>query len=222
MTDEQGRPITAKQVRVGDMGRLVYPRRDADGKPVTNDKGVALFNNLTFAKPIDVKRNRPVVNVSWYDAYAFAKWAGKRLPSEEEWEIAASVDVRSSPPVKAEFPWGDDFVRDNVAGAPAYDQWSADKLPAVGSREEVKSPIGVQDMAGGVWEWCQNNYKAYPNANKSNNDLDYGSDFYTIRGGGFSDYYEASFRSAFRNRAQPSDRRGTIGFRCVREAVTGE
>jgi serine/threonine protein kinase/formylglycine-generating enzyme required for sulfatase activity/FtsZ-binding cell division protein ZapB len=173
-----------------------------------------------FAK---VKREQaPVTGVSWWDAWAFAKWAGKRLPTEAEWEIAASVEFEADEDgrlVKVDgkrvFPWGDTFRRKNLVCATQYDEWSAEDLLNVGSREDGRSPSGVNDMAGGVWEWCDSDFDAYTK-DFDDADPDFGKRLKVIRGGGFTDYYEQSFMTTFRNRATEGTRRASLGFRCVR------
>ncbi len=168
-----------------------------------------------------VDPSKPVVHVTWYDAYAFARWAGKRLPTEREWEVAASVDFESA--TKTRFPWGDKFDRTLLSCAQAHDAWKPEDLPAAGAKPEGRSRgCGALDMAGSVWEWCADEaYLPYDDKFRSA-DPDFGPRFRVIRGGSFTDFYENSFTTTIRNRALPTDARVDIGFRCIHEPETEE
>jgi serine/threonine protein kinase/formylglycine-generating enzyme required for sulfatase activity len=97
----------------------------------------------------DPNRNgpeQPVVGVDWFDAWAYARWAGKTLPTEAQWEVAASCDPRSK--AKRKYPWGD---RDPSTTLAVFDK---DRPEDVGRWPLGASPYGAQDMAGNVAEWC--------------------------------------------------------------------
>jgi hypothetical protein len=153
------------------------------------------------AWPID---NHPRENVSWYDAVAFCRWlshklgCGVRLPTEWEWQRAAQGgDGRV-------YPWGKDFdsSRCNTDENGFEQTTPVDKYPT------GKSPYGVYDMAGNVWEWCLNEYDNPGNVGLA------GSERRVLRGGAWSvDPFYA--RTDFRNRHRPSDRAGADGFRVV-------
>ena len=95
----------------------------------------------------------PMILVSWHDATAYAKWVGKRLPAEAEWEFAARGGL-----VGKEFPWGDSeaVARDyaNYSGIGGRDKW--EYCAPVGSFKP--NGYGLYDMGGNVWEWCQDRY----------------------------------------------------------------
>ncbi len=154
----------------------------------------------------------PMVNVSWNEATAYAKWAGKRLPTEAEREYAARGGL-----VGKRYSWGDDesLAGDyaNYDGTDGKDKWNLSTAP-VGSF--AANGYGLYDMAGNVWEWCQDWYDFYYYSNSpAKNPLGPGTDGYRVlRGSGW--ICNASYlRVAHRGFNDPDSRYGYGGFRCV-------
>ncbi len=160
----------------------------------------------------DELTDRPVVNVDWFDAEAYCRWAGKRLPTEAEWEKSAkgTSDRR--------FPWGN--IEPTSKHLNYNQQWRGGKtLMPVGSYEAGKSPYGVYDMAGNVWEWVNDWYDAgYYEKSPQKNPK--GPDTGTkkvIRGAGWQNE-TPTVRIFTRVESDPAVRNESTGFRCASDA----
>ena len=165
--------------------------------------------------------DNPVVQVNWFDAAAYCKWAGASLPSEAQWEKAArGSDGRL-------FPWGSSMPVGyllNAADINLPEPWADSGqndgyryTAPVGSYPEGNSPYGAEDMAGNVWEWTRSLYKDYPyqaNDGREIQTAPASTDKVVLRGGSwFSDY--GSVRSTLRATSLPAQAQDALGFRCI-------
>ena len=167
------------------------------------------FNGL---QPISDRKDEPVCHVSFFEASAFAKWAGKRLPTEAEWEKAACYDAGGS---RALFPWGDEPPELKHANLFENGLWT---VAPVGAYPEGASVYGCHQMIGDVWEWTTSDYVPYPGF-KSEFD-EYNDKWFVnqkvLRGGSFATP-QLHIRSTYRNFFHTHERWMTSGFRCARD-----
>jgi len=152
----------------------------------------------------------PVGNVSWFEAKAYCEWRGGRLPSEAEWEKAARGKNGN------EYPWGNEW-NPKFANTGDDGEWE-DGVAPVGAYKMNMSPFGVMDMAGNVWEWVADWYKAYPESSYQSNL--YGETYRVIRGGGGGmGHYAISYfyRTSTRQYSEPEMQSADVGFRCAKD-----
>jgi formylglycine-generating enzyme required for sulfatase activity len=158
------------------------------------------------------QETHPVVNVSWYDAAAYAQWAGKRLPTEAEWEKAASWDFIKRE--KRVYPWGNRF---DPARCNSKESGIGTTTPVGKYSPQGDSPYGVADLAGNVWEWVADWYdKNYYANSPSSNPLGPSSGISRVLRGGAWVSSEGNVCSASRSLNSPDVIDVNIGFRCVR------
>jgi iron(II)-dependent oxidoreductase len=157
----------------------------------------------------------PVCHVCWHEAAAYARWAGRRLPTEIEWEVAASWDPVAGR--KRKYPWGD------AEPGPLHanlDQLSFDVAP-IGAYPLNVSPIGCYGTIGDVWEWTASGFHGWPGFEAfpypEYSEAFFGDDSRVLRGGSWATRIGA-VRNTFRNWDYPIRRQIFSGFRCARDA----
>jgi len=191
-----------------------------DLKEVTNEDFKQFVTDTGHAPPFhwpegnlpEEKKMHPVIYVNWFDADAYCKWKGKRLPTEQEWEKAARGEDGHI------YPWGNIWV---LTKSNNPYKGSTGTEP-VGSYPEGRSPYGLLDMSGNVWEWVDSFYLPHPGNTIPK--PEYGRDKRVLKGGSWFDCLSygcglsaPSFNRAFFN---PEVRNNSFGFRCARSANT--
>ena len=175
--------------------------------PVYWSGGPGEWRRQQFGTWLDLEPDLPVSHVCWWEADAFCRWAGRRLPTEAEWELAAAG---SSVP-RPIYPWGD-AVPDSSR---AVTDWAAFGSADVAACAAGDSPCGCRQMIGGVWEWTASDFTAYPNFERDayfeNSEQFFGSRK-VLRGGSWATRGRL-LRSTLRNYFPPDRRDITAGFR---------
>jgi gamma-glutamyl hercynylcysteine S-oxide synthase len=169
-----------------------------------------------FGHQLPLNPLEPVQHVCYYEAEAFARWRGKRLPTEAEWEKAASWDPGRG--VKRPYPWGD---RPPTAEHANLDQLSFGPME-VGAYPMGTSAYGCQQMLGDVWEWVASDFRAYPGFEawpyREYSEVFFGDEYRMLRGGSWATR-PGVIRTTFRNWDYPVRRQIFSGFRCARDAA---
>jgi len=187
--------------------------REAVRAPLYWERADGGWERVRFGRREPVPPEEPVQHVCWYEADAFARWAGKRLPTEAEWERAASWDERAG---KNRFPWGREWTgheanlgRLRLSPAPA------------GSYPGGESVAGCLQLAGDVWEWTSSWFEAYPGfvafPYAEYSEVFFGEGYRVLRGGSWATDPLVA-RTTFRNWDYPIRRQIFAGFRCARDA----
>lgn len=189
-------------------------RRGADSPAFWTREGTG-WSRRRFGRQEMVPPDEPVQHVCFHEAQAYASWAGKRLPSEPEWEKAARFDPGTGR--SRRYPWGDtepgtrhaNLGRRRLGPSPA------------GLHPDGASPLGVQQLIGDVWEWTSTTFTGYPGF-RSFPYEDYSEVFFddgykVLRGGSWATHPTA-VRATFRNWDHPIRRQIFSGFRCARDA----
>lgn len=176
--------------------------RDLTGKP-----GPRFWRNGRHDRNLS---DCPVVGVTWYEAQAYAKWVGLRLPTEAEWQMAASWRIKSEADVFRRFPWGDamDYQRCNIWGT------ARGRVAPVDAFPEGAAPNGVRQLIGNIWEWTVSSFEF---TDAEGRPIIGEMPLKAIRGGAFDTYFDAQATSNFRTGQIILGRTHNVGFRCALE-----
>ena len=193
---------------------------DAEACPRPDRAGATYYQSYYGNPDFD---DYPVINVSWYDADAFCTWRGARLPSEAEWEYAASYDPVER--VKFKFPWGDAFDGNRLNFCDVncqrddrgfeWDDGYRDTAP-VASYPDGRSPAGIYDMLGNVTEWVGDwyDFRAYRDISDTNPRGPVEGEFKSMRGGSWFTP-PGNIGNVARDNLDPTASQATVGFRCA-------
>jgi iron(II)-dependent oxidoreductase len=184
--------------------------------PMTWKREDSEWVHTVFGVTEAVPPAEPVMHVCWYEADAYARWTGRRLPTEAEWEKAARFDPATGG--SRRFPWGDD--------APAPEQANLGQRhlrPApAGSFAAGAAPSGARQLIGDVWEWTASGFLPYPGFRawpyREYSEVFFGPGYKVLRGGSFAVSPDAC-RGTFRNWDYPIRRQIFAGFRTARSAT---
>ncbi|GGQ07212.1 ergothioneine biosynthesis protein EgtB [Streptomyces roseolilacinus] len=190
-------------------------RRHGIGAPLFWRREGGQWLRRRFGTVEPVPDDEPVLHVSWYEADAYARWAGRRLPTEAEWEKAARYDPVSGR--SRRYPWGDAEPSPDHAN---LGQRHLRPAPA-GAYPAGASPLGVRQLIGDVWEWTASDFLPYPGfvafPYREYSEVFFGPEHKVLRGGSFA-VAPVACRGTFRNWDLPVRRQIFAGFRTARDA----
>jgi iron(II)-dependent oxidoreductase len=191
-------------------------RTESDARaPKHWERAAAGWTTRTMDRVAPLDPLRPVCHVCYHEAEAYARAAGKRLPTEQEWEVAATWDPAANRQLR--HPWGDQRPTAALANV---DQLSF-QTAQIGAYERNVSPIGCYGMIGDVWEWTSTNFAGYPGYETfpypEYSEVFFGSEYKVLRGGSWATSSDVA-RATFRNWDYPIRRQIFSGFRCARDA----
>jgi iron(II)-dependent oxidoreductase len=190
-----------------------WREREDAAAPLFWEKGKDGWERTRFGQREPVPMDEPVQHVSFYEAEAFAHWAGKRLPTEAEWERAAGWDLRRG---KTRYPWG----QESMGYEANLGHRRLSPTPA-GSYGGGVSPVGCVQMTGDVWEWTSSGFHAYPGflafPYPEVSEVFFGDEYRVLRGGSWATDSLIA-RTSFRNWDYPDRRQLFAGLRCARDA----
>jgi len=172
------------------------------------------WTRTRFGRVEQLPDDEPVQHVCWYEADAYARWAGRRLPTEAEWEKAASWDPVEG---KCRYPWGNESPTPSLANLSTAGRFGPS---TAGSFPLGASPWGCRQMIGDVWEWTSSDFLSYPGfasfPYREYSEVFFGGDYKVLRGGSWATHPSA-VRTTFRNWDHPIRRQIFAGFRCARD-----
>ena len=190
-----------------------WREREGISSPLYWERGADGWERIRLGHREPLPPWEPVQHVSWHEASAFAAWAGKRLPTEAEWERAAGWHQREG---KQRYPWG----REWTGFEASLDRNRFSPAPA-GSYAGGMSPVGCVQMAGDVWEWTSSTLEPYPGflafPYPEYSEVFFGDAYHVLRGGSWATDGLIA-RTSFRHWQLPEARHGFTGFRCARDA----
>ena len=188
----------------------LYEVTNADYKKFTSATQRETPYHWASGKIPQNKENHPVIYVSWYDADEYCKWLGKRLPNEQEWEKAARGENGNI------YPWGNFWTTDRSN----HPYKGSTGTEPVGSYLSGRSPYGLYDMSGNVWEWVDSYYLPHPGNTITRGE--YGKDKRVLKGGSWFDClsYGCGLSAPTFNRSffTPQVKNNSFGFRCAKSS----